>query len=399
VPPVHFLSGREGWSNSPVDPRDDDLEFDFFDEPATRESQGPPARTRLPRRGGRGTGMRRSGPSRSLTPILRLLVVIAGLVVLFVVFGLLIQSCASTSKHDSYSNYMNDVAKIARGSQEDGAAVANALTSGSKAASISATLSGIADQERQNVKQARRLDPPGPLRPENEQLIEALQLRISGVDGLAKAIEQLAPKKTTGEAAILEEQSDRLLASDVVWSDLFQRPSKTVMSDEGVTGVVPPDSTFVANRQLFAETSLNLMLSRLRGASTGGQVSGLHGTNIVGTKAQPGNHALSTDTENTITATPSLAFAVTVEDSGDAQEVNIQVTMTLKKDGGGKPIVQTKKIAVINPQQKKVVSFSGINTSGFFAVKSHLEIDVKPVQGETRTDNNHVSYPVIFSLG
>jgi hypothetical protein len=339
------------------------------------------------------------GPPRSMAPILRLLAVIAVLVALFVVFGLLIQSCASTSKHASYENYMDDAGKIARGSQEDGAAVANALTSGSKAASITATLRGIADQERQNVKQAQSLDPPGPLRPENEQLIEALQLRISGVDGLARTIEQLAPKKTTGEAALLEEQSDRLLASDVVWSDLFQAPSKTVMSNEGVKGVVPPDSVFVANRQLFAETSLNLMLTRLRGASTGGQVSGLHGTNIEGTKAQPGNQTLSTSTVSTITATPNLAFVVTVQDSGDAQEVNIAVTMTLKKDGGGKAIVQTKKIAVINPGQKKTVTFSGINTSGYFAVKSHLDIDVKPVPGETRTDNNRASYPVIFSLG
>ena len=39
------------------------------------------------------------------------------------------------------------------------------------------------------MKQAQSLDPPGPLRPENEQLIEALQLRISGVDGLAQTIE------------------------------------------------------------------------------------------------------------------------------------------------------------------------------------------------------------------
>ncbi len=383
-----------------MDPRDDELEFDFFDEPATKESQAPPARARLPRRGGRGTGMRRpAGPPRGMTPILRLLAAIAALVALFVVFGLLIQSCASTSKHDSYSNYMGNVAKIARGSQEDGAAVANALTSASKASSISSTLRGIADQERQNVKQAQSLDPPGPLRPENDQLIEALQLRISGVDNLAKAIEELAPKKTTGETAILEAQADRLLASDVVWSDLFQGPSNTVMKNERVTGVTAPDSMFVANRQLFAETSLNLMLSRLRGASTGGQVSGLHGTNIVGTKAQPGNHTLSPSAENTITATPSLAFAVTVEDSGDAQEVNIVVTMTLKKDGGGKAIVQTKKISVINPGQKKIVSFTGINTSGYFAVKSHLDIDVKPVAGETRVDNNRASYPVIFSLG
>ena len=75
------------------------------------------------------------------------------------------------------------------------------------------------------------------------------------------------------------------------------------------------------------------------------------------------------------------------------------VTMTLQKDGGGKAIVQTKKISVINPSQKKTVSFTGINTSGYFAVKSHLAIDVKPVPGETRTDNNQASYPVIFSLG
>jgi hypothetical protein len=219
------------------------------------------------------------------------------------------------------------------------------------------------------------------------------------VDGLAKTGDELAPKKATGEAALLETQSDRLVASDVVWSDLFQGPSRTVMSNEGVKGVPPPDSTFVSNRQLFSETSLNLMLSRLRGASTGGHVSGLHGTNIVGTKAQPDNQALSTSSENTIKATPSLAFAVTVEDSGDAQEVNIVVTMTLKKDGGGKAIVQTKKISVINPGQKKIVSFTGINTSGYFAVKSHLDIDVKPVSGETRVDNNRASYPVIFSLG
>src|SRR5438477_11674138 len=111
---------------------DDDIEFDFFeDEPATTEAQ-PSSRVRLPRRGGRGTGMRRpAGPPRGLTPILRLLLAITALVALFVFFGLLIQSCASTSKHDSYASYMNDVAKIARGSQEDGAAVASALTSGS----------------------------------------------------------------------------------------------------------------------------------------------------------------------------------------------------------------------------------------------------------------------------
>src|SRR3954469_7396530 len=113
---------------------DDDIEFDFFeDEPATTEAQ-PSSRVRLPRRGGRGAGMRRpAGPPRGLTPLLRLLALIAIIVALLVFFGLLLQSCASTSKHDQYKSYMAKAASVAQSSESDGAAVATAMTtSGAK---------------------------------------------------------------------------------------------------------------------------------------------------------------------------------------------------------------------------------------------------------------------------
>jgi voltage-gated potassium channel Kch len=379
-----------------VDPRDDDIEFDFFDEPATTESQPPPTRVRLPRRGGRGTGMRRpAGPPRGLTPIVRLLVAIAILVALFVVFGLLIQSCASTSKHDQYAHYMDAVGKIARGSQDDGAAVANALTSASKTSSIASSLRGIADQEQQNVAQAQKLDPPGPLRPANEQLIEALRLRVSGVNGLARTLEQVVPKKTTGEVTLLSAQADRLVAGDVVWTDLFQGPAVTEMGRQGVKGVAPPASVFIANRQLFSDTSLAYLLQRLRGASTSGKVTGRHGTGIVSTKALPGGQVLSTTTENTVTATTDLAFAVTIEDSGDSQEVNIKVTLTIQQNPA---IVKTQTVRVINPNQQKTVTFRNIGQVKF-AQRVHVLVDVRPVPGETFTENNRATYPVIFSLG
>lgn len=381
-----------------MDPRDDDLEFDFFDEPATTESQPASSRVRLPRRGGRGTGMRRpGGPPRGLTPILRLLVAIVVLVALLVVFGLLIQSCASTSKHDTYANYMNDAAKIAHSSQEDGAAVANALTTpGAKASSLAGTLRGIADQERQNVAQAERLDAPGPLRPENQQLIEALQLRISGVDGIAKTLDQLSKSsKASTDATVLSAQADRLLASDVVWSDLFKQPAAAEMATQGVKGVAPPDSVFVANRQLLSESSMTLLVQRLNGASTGGKVTGRHGTGIVSVKAEPGHQTLSSSTENTVTATTDLAFVVTIEDSGDAQEVGIKVTLTIQQNPA---IVKTLTIPVINPGQQKSVTFKNLGQVKF-AQKENLLVDVAPVQGETFLSNNKATYPVIFSLG
>src|SRR4051794_8881980 len=170
-----------------MDTPEDDLEFDFFeDEPATTEAQSQ-SRVRLPRRGGRGPTVRKpAGPSRGLTPLLRLLALIALIVAALVFFGLLIQSCASTSKHDAYKSYMSDVAAIAQGSSTDGSDLATDLTTpGLKASDLSTKLAGIAEQERQNVTKARHLDPPGPLRDEHQQMIEALQLRVNGIAGLA----------------------------------------------------------------------------------------------------------------------------------------------------------------------------------------------------------------------
>jgi hypothetical protein len=379
---------------------DDDIQFDFFeDEPATTESQAS-QRVRLPRRGGSGSGMRRpGGPPRGMTPILRLLGAVVVLVVLLLVFGLAIQSCAATSKSSQYKSYMDDVAKIAHSSQDDGTGVANALTTpGKKATDIAATLTGIAQQEQQNVAQAEKLSPPGRLRPENQQLIEALRLRVSGVQGMATALGSFTKSSKNAEVAtVLASQGDRLLASDVVWSDLFQAPARSQEQHDGVTGAPPPDSSFVQNRQLVTESSMTLVLQRLSGATTsGGKVTGLHGTNLVSTKAMPGDHTLSpSPTVNTITAGTDLAFAVTVHDGGDSQEVGIKVTLTIQQSPA---IVKTLTIDVINPGQDKTVTFSNLGVVKF-AQKEDINVDVAPVPGEGNTANNKATYPVIFSLG
>jgi hypothetical protein len=382
-----------------MDPRDDDIQFDFFDdEPATTEAQSSQSRVRLPRRGGRGPGLR--GPSaapRGLTPLLRLLALITILVAALVFFGLLIQSCASTSKHDAYKGYMAKVASVAQSSASDGAQVATDLTTaGVRVTDLASKLDGVAAQERQNVAAAQRLNPPGPLRPENANLIQALQLRVSGVQGLADTFRKTASSKATTDAALLAAPAERLLASDVIWDDLFREAATNEMKNEGVSGVVAPESHFVTNHDLITERSMGLVLQRLRGASTGaGTPTGIHGTNIVETKVQPGGHVLSLDTENTVTATTDLAFVVTIADSGDSQEVGIKVTLTIQKPQGA--IVRTQTIDLINPSQTKSVTFRNLGQVPF-AQTTTVKVDVAPVPGERNSDNNKANYPVIFSL-
>jgi hypothetical protein len=381
-----------------MDTPDDDIEFDFFeDEPATTEAQASP-RVRLPRRGGRGTGSRRpSGPPRGLTPFIRLLVAVVVLVVVFVFFGLAIESCASTSKHDSYQGYMNQVSKIAKSSDADGAAFANALTTpGAKPAAVAQTLNGIAGSERQNLTQAEQVDAPGKLRPENQQLLEALQLRISGVQGMAKTLQSVAgASATTGDAATLAEQAARLSASDIVWSDLFHDPSAAQLVRDNVKGVAVPTSQFVVNSSLLTEHSLAGVLQRLKGAATGGKPSGLHGTNLVSVVAHPGNVTLSETAQNTITATTDLAFDVTIANSGDYQEVAIKITLAIQQTPA---IVQTKTIGVINPGTQKTVTFTNLGEVKF-ARPEQLSVTVAAVPGEVNLSNNHATFPVIFSLG
>jgi hypothetical protein len=379
-------------------PRDDDIHFDFFeDEPATTEFQSP--RTRLPRRGGRGTGMRgpSAGPPHALTPMLRLLALLAIVVALLVFFGLLIQGCTSTSKHDAASHYMDKVATIARTSQDDGTAVANDLiTPGANASDLAAKLSQVAQQERQNVSDAEHLTPPGPFRDDHRQLIDSLQLRVSGVQGLADTFARNPKSKTPGEATVLSEQADRLLASDVLWDDLYKGPVTAELQKQGISGITVPDSKFVANRDLTSERSMSLLLTRLRGTSSGGTPTGLHGTNIVDVKTLPGGQTLSESTTNTVVATTGLAFVVAIHDGGDSQEVGIKVTVTIQKPQGA--IVKTKTLALVNPGQTKTVTIGDLGQVPF-AQKTTVNVDVAPVKGEHDTTNNKATYPVIFSLG
>jgi hypothetical protein len=384
-----------------MDIDDDDIQFDFFeDEPATTESSG--SRVRLPRRqsGQAGRPRRRpAGPPRGGAPLLRLVLMVVFVVFLVLLFGLLVQSCASQSRHDAYTHYMTKVSAIANQSVTNGKSVASILTTtGLSVTQIESKLRGVAQAEQQNVLAAEHVNPPGRLRDVNMHLIEALELRVSGTNGLADTFQSTAKNQTSTDSTLLATEAERLLASDVVWDDLFKGPAIAQFQHDGVSGVNVPESHFVGSADLVSEKSMGLVLQRIRGASTGGTPTGVHGTNIVDVKAEPGDHVLAAGTTNTVTATTTLAFTVDVADSGDSQEVQIAVTLTIDRssaDGG--PIVKTQTIDVINPAQTVPVTFTDLGRVPFAAATT-VRVDVATVPGEKNKANNSAQYPVIFSL-
>jgi hypothetical protein len=386
--------------------RDDDiLDFDFFDESPTAEQQ-PTQRVRMPRR--RPSGSPPRGPVRpphGFAPLLRLIGLIAFAILIVVLLVFWVQSCQGASKRNAYRSYIANVAEIAKTSDRIGRDLTDALTTpGQKVAGLQTALTGLAEREQQDVVKAEALHPPGALRDEHQAVIQALQFRVSGLQGLAATFASVAAKKAPANVdVVLAAQSQRFVASDVVWDDLFKTKAAQVLAKQGIAGVAPPSSSFLVDPALTTADSWTRVLQRLAGASTGGSAStGVHGSALAYVKALSGGQtvadgkALTPGAENTVTATTDLAFAVGVTDSGDSQEVGIQVTLTIEKPGA--PIVKTQTIQVIDPGQTKPVIFRNLGQVPF-AAKTNLKVDIAPVPGEAKTDNNSATYPVIFSLG
>ena len=380
----------------------DDIEFDFFDEPdeetvtQRRRAVRPPTRpARRPR------GPRPPGPPQGLTPLLRLVGLIAGAIVVVILLVFWVQGCQNNAKTTEYRNYLRDVAAIGTASTHIGVLMNDDLTTpGIKVDALSTKLDGLAQQEQQDVARAMSLTPPGHLRDANQHVIEALEFRVSGLKGLADAFR--STKNTTNSdraGTLLAQQAERLVASDVVWADLFKAPATAILASQNIHGVVVPDSTFVTNLDLANSHTFAALFKNVQGASTTGSSSaanGLHGSGIVDVKALPSGTTLSPTSDNTVVASTSLAFQVDVKDTGNYLESKIPVTLTIQKTGT--PIVLHQTISVINPGEIKAVIFRGIDTTGVFGVRTQLKINVAPVPHEANIANNNAQYPVIFSL-
>jgi len=383
--------------------RDTDIDFDFFEEePPTQESSRA---DRLMRRSGGGPRGPQRPPSAptNLTPLLRLVGLIAFAILIIVLLVFWVQSCREAGKTKTYKSYMTKVSEVAASSQQIGRQLSTTLLAqGLKQSAVEQRISGLARQEQLDVDRAREITPPGTLRDEHDALIEALQFRVSGLNGLATALAAtVSTKNTTRAAGVLASQMQRFLASDVIYDDEFRVPSVAELKRQGVTGTnesggpLVPDSNFLQSADFVTTTSMVSVLSKIRGGAVTPSQGGLHGTNIVSVKALPEGTELSTSTQTRVIVRTNLAFQVAIQDSGDSQETGIPVKLTIVQSGSD-PVEKTATINFISPGETKVITFKNFPAPNF-QTPAQLKIEVQPVPGETKTDNNSADYPIIFS--
>ncbi|HEX6490610.1 MAG TPA: hypothetical protein VF002_04450 [Gaiellaceae bacterium] len=368
--------------------RDTDIEFDFFEEPETREAARP---VRPPLRGGPRRPVR---TPQGFTPLLRLVGLIAFVITIIVLLIYAVQGCESSGKHAEYANYMSKVAQIGSHSQSVGGQLATVLlTPGTRTADLERKLAALARDAAQDVDAARAINPPGRLRDEHTHLVDALDYRYMGIAGIASSLPQ-ALKARSATSTVLELPAERLIASDVIWDDSFKDPAKQLLQRDGVGDVRVPESHFVQNPDFYTASSLSSILGRLKGGNVTVKAGGLHGTTLVSVKAMPQGTQLSSTTQTPVVATSNLAFVATILDAGNSAELNIPVTLTIRQT----PLIKkTVVLPFINPGERRTVTFGNLGAPQF-TTPVKIVVSVKGVPGETNLSDNSATYPVIFTL-
>ncbi len=382
----------------------------------SRRRSGTRSRTSAPKRA-RGGGSGRGGGGRSAAagllqgPRGRLILGIAFAVILIVVIALVVKDCQRSQLEDSYTGYINGVAQIATTSAEQGAALREVMANprGSNPPQLRAAINEIAGQARTTLAEAEALDPPGALSAPQRNLILALQYRVTGLEQLAQNLPTLlqardAQTKASGIAGVMK----LFQASDVIFETSFEGPARIALEDDDITGIeVPRLQAFLPNAALTSVEGARTLLPDLErrtaqgGEDGGGEASGnLRGTSLQSTVALPSETRLTPGTTVSVQQTEMLKWAVTVQNSGDFDETNIVVRARFyyasAPDDGDEREVSIPSLAA---GEEATVEIEGPGSENvIFGDQGTLEINVVPVTGETRVDNNTVDYPVRITI-
>lgn len=247
-----------------MDEGEHEFEFDFFPErPAT--ATGEEDDELLWEESADHAPPRRPPASTPPHVVMRRRIAAAAAVALLLLIIIVVVATSGGGGGDgSYRGYVNDVSPIASDSQQVGASL-----SGLTRKNAVSKLDGLIQQTIDDVTRLQALTPPSTLTGVQGQALAALDLRLTGLQGLRNSLAQAqgGASGTSWDAAV-STQVDDLVASDLIWSRSVRDPADAVLQARGLGGVFPA-SAFVADRGALLR-SLRAALGSTAAASTTG---------------------------------------------------------------------------------------------------------------------------------
>jgi hypothetical protein len=366
----------------------------FFDEDDEPRRPTRPSRTRS---AGTASADRQ-------TVLVRQAVLVGGVLLVALILFFLVRGCASDARKRGLRDYNASATQIATESDRQVAKPFFELLNDAKGqspADLQSTISGYRTEAEQQFKSAQDLDVPDQMVGAHRSLLEALEFRRDGLDAIASRITAaLSDDAEASDPAIaaIAGQMQAFLASDVIYSARVVPLIKDGLDKGGVSGETVASSRFLPGVEWLSQSYVADKLGAQApaggsgGASSSGKPTpGLHGTGLQGVSA--GDVTLQPGSPNRIPAS-TRAFAIKFTNQGTNDETDVRVQLTI--EGGSKPIRASRTVNLV-PKGQTVTANLELPSAPPAGVPVTITAEVKPVNGEKKTDNNKAEYQALFT--
>jgi hypothetical protein len=361
--------------------------FDEDDEPRTRVR---------PRRAATSG----AAPERR-TVLIRQGVLFGGFLIIAILLVFVVRSCQQSAKENALKDYNREVASIVRESDTQvGRPFFELMRNpGSESAtSLETTINGYRGQAEQQYEQAQRLDVPDEMVPAQRSFLITMEQRRDGLAAIATRVRTALSEDAEAAQSAIEEITGAMqlfLTSDVLYETRTFQFIREALAEAEVGGQTIQRTEFMPGIEWLQADRVAEALGQpppADGGGTGGEPApGLHGTGLDSVRV--GDLQLQPDAPNRIPAT-EREFVVTFTNQGDNDETDIQVVLRI--EGAGEPIRVVRRVDSV-PQGTQAEATLALTEAPPLDQPVTIHVEVRPVPGEEKTDNNVAEYEAAFT--
>jgi hypothetical protein len=329
---------------------------------------------------------------------------IGAAVLVLILLVLAVRGCLSARNERAIKDYVSQSSELIDQSKLESNQLFRLLSGqGDQQNAVDAAnvVNGLRSESTTLVDRANDLDTPDEVEGAQDNLLESLELRRDALAGIANALPgALADEERRESTGDVAEMMQVLAASDVLLKYRFRPNLQDALKDEDLADEVsvPKQSEleFVPDVQWLDPDFVADQIASLRGGGGGGgdqaASPGLHG-NGLGTVTL-GGVALVPGASATVPLSNDLSFEVQVLNQGENNETDVNVKVTVGEGSDADEVEEQIPEIAVGEQQTVTIPLGKEPPTG---ENVPVKVDVEPVPGEDKTDNNSAEFTVIFT--
>ena len=306
-----------------------------------------------------------------------------------------VNSCLDARKQRNFENYVSDLTAIVNESNQLSQNFFERFTDpprGLDDVSLGPLIATDRGTAQSLLGRVENLNVPDELSDAQSELELAFSLRRDALADIADRIgDALGTDNRDDALDALAVDMKTLLASDVLY-ERGRAGVASVLEEQGIAGGLPR-SEFLPPDSLDQYLDPVGLASLLSSVSSGGGEQELAGVALLGVSLEPGGTSLSADTLNTVPTEEAATIVAEVQNQGDAAAEDLVVSYELSGASGTSS--GEGEIATIEPDEtgEAEIALDSQPTTG---EELTLTIVAQPIAGEEVSDNNELSFPIVF---